>query len=394
MISRLETLDQVLVEHGFHPLSPWWRLELGRFLTSGRRRWIIRAGRRSGKSSTLCRLAVAQALWGEWSVPAGDVGVVAFVSVSRDEAAARIRTIAAILRALGLQFDERDGEIELHDRPVVFRVFACTARAVVGFTSICVVCDEAARWEARDSAANPAQEVVGSLSPTLATQPHGFLVLSSSAWSTDDFHAEQVDAGDTDHQIVSTGTSWECNPTLTEEQTHELEPDPRIWSREYGNSPGATVSAALDPDDVEACAGLHLQGFRSHPWLAIDASSLRGDAFAFMGGVVTPVPESAPSTAVPGPATNSAPQRWMPSRPTSPVPRSTLAFGRFGATSAKRRASSRPSCVGASASLRSLGTRPRKTKASSFCAACCGNVASLFPSTRHCCGNAATSKPT
>lgn len=285
-LAKLEALDRALVLHGFPSTSPWWKAQIERFVRSGCRRWIIRAGRRSGKSSTLAgRLAVAWALWGEWSVPPGDVAVIAIVSVSKDEASSRLRTVAAVLKTLGVTFDQRGDEIELKgSRPVVFKTFACNTSAVVGFTSIMVLGDEVARWESRDTGANPAGEVIGSLSPTMATQPTAFMVLCSSPWSTDDYHAERFDEGDSEHQIVSFAATWDANPTITEAQTHGLEPDDRVWSREYAGQPGATVSAALDPADVAACFARNNVGYPGRGFIAIDASSLRGDAFAWIAG--------------------------------------------------------------------------------------------------------------
>lgn len=93
-LARYDALDAALVARGFPATSPWWRKQIERFVRSGRRRWVIRAGRRAGKSSTLCRLAVAWALWGTWQVPPGDTAVIPFVSVDRSEAAARLKTIA------------------------------------------------------------------------------------------------------------------------------------------------------------------------------------------------------------------------------------------------------------------------------------------------------------
>lgn len=90
VLTQLVSLDARLVAAGFPPTSPWWTRELRRFLKSGKRRWVIRAGRRAGKSSTLCRLAVAVALAGQYSIPPGDVGVISFTSTDRDEAAARL----------------------------------------------------------------------------------------------------------------------------------------------------------------------------------------------------------------------------------------------------------------------------------------------------------------
>lgn len=290
LFAAYKSLDAELVAAGAHLTPPtpatsaWWLEQLARFFSRRRRRWVIRAGRRGGKSSTLCRLAVMVALFGEWSVPAGDVAVIAIVSVKTDEAAARLRTIRWILDTLGLEYSERGTEIELHgERSCVFRVYPCNVDSV-GFTSVLVIGDEVARWESRDTGANPAREVVGSLAPTMATQPAAFMVLSSSPWSTDDYHAELFDAGDTDHQMVSYAPTWVANDTITEADTHELEPDHRVWSREYAAVPGATVSKALDPADVAACFGRQHTGKLGRGFLAIDASSLRGDGFAWVAG--------------------------------------------------------------------------------------------------------------
>lgn len=290
LFSAYQNLDAELVAAGAGltpptpPTSPWWLEQLRRFFGARRRRWVVRVGRRGGKSSTLCRLAVMVALFGTWSVPAGDVAVIAIVSVKTDEALARLRTIKWILRTLGLNFDERGSELELRgERPVLFKVFPCNIDSV-GFTSVLVIGDEVARWESRDSGANPAREVVGSLGPTMATQPAAFMVLSSSPWSTDDFHAECFDAGDTEHQVVSHAPTWVANPTITEAETRELEPDDRVWQREYAAEPGETVSLALDQADLARCFGRQAQGEPGKGFLAIDASSLRGDAFAWLAG--------------------------------------------------------------------------------------------------------------
>lgn len=282
-LRQYDAMDRALVAHGFPATSPWWRAEIERFLRSGRRRWVIRAGRRAGKSSTLCRLAVCWALYGGWSVPPGDTAVIPFVSVDRDEAGARLRTISDILRALGAAFEPRGDELELTDRRLVFRVVTCSIKGTVGFTSVAVFGDEMARWESRDNAANPAREVMGSLRPTMATQPLAFEVCSSSPWGTDDYHAELFDQGDDAHQVTSFAPTWIANPTLTEERTHELEPDARVWSREYAAEPGSTISAAVDPADIAAAFTLRLTA-AGRGFVAIDASSLRGDAFTYIAG--------------------------------------------------------------------------------------------------------------
>jgi hypothetical protein len=292
LLGGYDRIDRALVAAGFHPTSPWWRKQIERFIRAGRRRWIIRAGRRAGKSSTLCRLAVAVALFGAWSVPPGDVAVIPFVSVSSAEASGRLRTIRAILTTLGVRFDERGDEIEVElrnrdrDRRLVFRVVACSIKGTVGFTSVAVFADEMARWESRDNAANPAREVMASLRPTMATQAHAFEVCSSSPWGVDDLHAKLFDEGDNEHQVISYAPTWVANPdpTVAEERTRELEPDPRIWAREYLAEPGVTLTAALDPEDVAACYDREPVGKPVRGFCAIDASSLRGDAFTYLCG--------------------------------------------------------------------------------------------------------------
>jgi hypothetical protein len=279
LLGRYDGMDRLLVAAGFPATSPWWREQLARFLESGRRRWVLRVGRRGGKSTTLCRVAVAVALWGSWSVPPGDLAVIPFVSVDRDEAGARLRTIADILSALGIPFDERNGEIELRGRRLVFRVVTSSVRGTVGFTSVAVFADECARWEARDAAANPAREVMASLRPTMATQPTAFEVCSSSPWGTEDYHHELFEQGDTEHQVTSFAPTWVANPTLSEARTHELEPELRIWSREYGGVPGSTLSLAIDPEAITAAqrpAPSELSMMA--PIVSFDFSSGRGDA--------------------------------------------------------------------------------------------------------------------
>lgn len=252
-LEQLWELDATLVAAGFHPLSPWWREQIARFVRSGCRRWVLRVGRRGGKSSALARLAVAVWLFGSWDVPRGDIAVIPFVSVNKDESGARLRTIGEILRVLEIKYEERGEEIEVEaPRPCVFRAIACTARASVGFTSIFIVADEMALWESRETGANNADEVMGHIGPTAATQRWAWIVESSAPHGTDDRHARAVDRGDDEHQRVSFAPTWIANPTLSEADTRALEPDERLWSMRYAAVPGQTVSAAFDGEDVSA----------------------------------------------------------------------------------------------------------------------------------------------
>lgn len=244
-LARFDAMDGALVAAGFPPTSPWWREQIGRFLLSGRRQFVLRVGRRGGKSSTLCRVAIAMALWGTYRIPPGDVGVVAFVSVSRDESAQRLRTIEAVLRALGIGYRRRDTEIELEGQPIVFKTFAATMSGVSGFTSIMFIGDEVAKWRDAETGANPAKEVLGSARPTMATQPSARMFLCSSPLGTQDAHAIAFDQGDTDTQLVASAPTWEANPSVSEQQTRDLEGDEKTWRREYAAIPQDGLTAAF-----------------------------------------------------------------------------------------------------------------------------------------------------
>jgi len=283
ILDHLPTLERALVEHDFPPMSPWWAETLARFYGAPRRQLVLRVGRRGGKSSTLCRLAVLEAMFGEHRIPPGDVGVVAIVSVSRDEGAQRLRTVKAILDALKVGYRPIDGGIELVDKPVAFKVYTASIAGVSGFTAIAVIADEVAKWRDADTGSNPASEVLASLRPTMATQKTARIFLSSSPLGSEDAHAVAFDQGESAFQSVAYAPTWEANPQISEAETHELEPDERKWKREYLAEPQAGALAAYDADQVEAAckrpspAG-HVQ---CSPVLVLDPSAGQADTYAF-----------------------------------------------------------------------------------------------------------------
>lgn len=233
IIARLRVLDRALAEVGFPPTSEWWMQTLSRFYASGKRQLVDRVGRRGGKSSTFCRIAVCEALSDQHKIPPGDVGVVAIVSVKREEANERIRTVKAILDAIRVGYKPIDGGVAIEGRPVIIRVYTASIAGVSGFTGICILLDEMAKWKDADTGANPAKEVLASIRPTMATQPHARIFLSSSPLGQLDAHARAFADGDTDMQMVAHAPTWVANPSITEASTHKLEPDEARWRREY-----------------------------------------------------------------------------------------------------------------------------------------------------------------
>lgn len=245
MLEVLRELEDRLVAKGFPPMSAWWEDTIARFYDSGKRQLTLRVGRRGGKSSTLSRLAVLEALSGDFAIPPGDIGMFAIISVDRQEASRRLRTIRAILDALEEPYAERGQTIELRRRAVIFAVFTASISGVSGPTCIGALCDEVAKWHDADTGANPATEVLASLRPTLLTQPAAKMFLSSSPFGKLDAHAKAYDEGDTARQMVAHAPTWVANPTVTEAQTHEEEPDEAVWRREYAAIPQEEVEEGI-----------------------------------------------------------------------------------------------------------------------------------------------------
>lgn len=237
-----------LVAAGFPETSPWWFEVFDRWWESGKRQLVPRVGRRGGKSSSLSRLAVVEALYGHHDVPPGDTGWVAIISTDRSEASGRMRTICAILDALGIAWKPAyrlSNAIELVGRRIGFRVFTASIGGVSGFTAIFVLCDEVAKWMDEDTGSNPATEVLASVGPTMETMLNARIVLSSSPWGMLDAHYDAFEKGDTELQMVCWAATWIANPSTTEEKTRISQPDEARWEREYAAIPMAQAETSL-----------------------------------------------------------------------------------------------------------------------------------------------------
>jgi len=283
-LEKLWQLDKRLQEKGFKPISEWWRSTIEDAYKSGVPRIVIRKGRRVGASTIVApRLAVAEALFGEHDFAPGEEYDVIFLSVRKDEAQKRIRNIISVLDALGVPYNMVDGFPRLKDRPVGFKVLAAKYKTVVGDTAIFCWADENSRWNDEEWGANPAVEVIASVAPALATQPNAKLWLVSSPLGTLDYHATQFALGNTDNQRVYFGSTWEINPTLTEDATHRLESDPRRWAREYQAIPQGSALGAFETESVDAAFAKQVceDDIAGEPVLVIDPSSGRKDTWSF-----------------------------------------------------------------------------------------------------------------
>lgn len=237
----LAQIDEALAKEKWPAISPWWQRVFDRVEEIKPRNVVVRGGRRGGKSSNLCgKVAIREVLSEDHEVPPGDVGYFAIISADKEQAQDRLDTCHKALSALGIAHRKTANEITLTDRNVGIKCFAATLQAVVSFTCIGFLADEMARWRDKDTGDNPAKQIVTSLRATMATMPNARGWYVSAPWSTLDYHHEMVEQGDSKAQLVFHGATWEMNPTLTEEMTHDLEPDYASWQREYAAVPMAS----------------------------------------------------------------------------------------------------------------------------------------------------------
>jgi hypothetical protein len=207
--ARLMALDAHLVAAGFHPMSPWWRETLRAFY-AGRKRWlVVLAGRGSGKSTTLIRVAVAEALFTPRKVPTGQTIVWPFVSVHLNDSKARIEEIRSVLVTIGVEIKKYvmspTPRIETEDangNNFAFVALAGTVTALSGPTTAGTTLDEEQKMRG-EGAAHPAAELLASVVQTFRANPDVRAIRCSSAWSAESTHAAAIRDGDTDMRMVA-----------------------------------------------------------------------------------------------------------------------------------------------------------------------------------------------
>ena len=249
--SMLEVIldqERVLIDRGAPRITPWWREQIEAVYASKCQKFVGEVGRRGGKSTNACRIAVAECTGRDWPIPFGDRGIFGIVSAALPQARRRLKTCGQYLEALGIPFTPTADVITLLDRPIDIAVYACNAIAVLGDTWIGCCFDEMAKWKDKAGGANPAGEVIASARPSLSSmRRHGAREWwISSPWAEMGEHYTAVEIGTTDDQVVGKAPTWVANPDIfTEASTHREEPDDLKWSREYASIPMPRVMVGM-----------------------------------------------------------------------------------------------------------------------------------------------------
>lgn len=206
---------------GMHKISPWWLASTGAFYESGKRWMIVRCGRGGGKSTSLIRLAVSEAIFGNRIVPPGQNWIWPFISINATDAGRRIPEAVAILDCLGIEYKLHRAvgkqSIDMLDRngqQVSFLSLACNISALSGPTAIGGTVDEEAKLFDKATNANPASEVIASLLQTFRGHEDVRAVRCSSAWDNKGSHADAIAEGDTSQNFIARISDDFVKPTV------------------------------------------------------------------------------------------------------------------------------------------------------------------------------------
>lgn len=275
-------LDAHLAAHGFPALSDWWREEFCSFYESGARVWGAQVGRGGAKSTTLAKLALFETLLGDFDVPPGERHYFVFCSARAEEAKARLRLIDSYLAALEIPHRRSGDVITLDALPRGFHVLPATVGSVSGHRALGFAGDEVAKWRSDKDSANPAAEIAASARAMTVTHKSARMAFFSSPLARDGFHFDLIQRGNDAHQFVSRAPTWVANPTISEDETRALEPDPRVWSREYLAEPQDAALAAFESELIDRAMNPRDDLGRAHGRVCVlDPSRGGGDAFAY-----------------------------------------------------------------------------------------------------------------
>jgi hypothetical protein len=274
-------LDAALAAAGVPRMSAFWRREAKRFYLHPTAKLLVECvGRGGDKSRTSVKMAIAETLADCEPVPPGERHYFTHISENVSEASKTAGILESYLRTLAVPFARAGDTIELQGLPRGFKILACRVGAVSGWRAYGWTADENSKWS--NDGSDPSAEVIASIRAMTVTHPRARgRMFSSPLGITGHFH-ETWSKGDTAAQLAGHAATWISNDSVTEEQTRALEPDPRVWSREYAAIPQAGALAAFDPDDVALAfeprpGGTSIGG----KVCIIDASSGRKDRFTF-----------------------------------------------------------------------------------------------------------------
>jgi hypothetical protein len=228
---------------------------------------LVVAGRRGGKSETIARVAVFEALHGghQLALAPGQVGLIPVISPLREQSGEIVRYCHGLaslpqVRPFVDGDPTRDGV--RFTTGIEIRCVTADAVAVSGATVVAAIREELAKFPDKDSANGGDVEIDNSLRPALAPvvgAPRRRLIGITSAYLTEGiaYETEQVHYGRNDADVlVVRGTTEQFNPAI---DTAWLERErrrvgERVFAREYlGTWQDAAIESWFGADVIDGC---------------------------------------------------------------------------------------------------------------------------------------------
>jgi hypothetical protein len=248
-------------------------------------------GRRGGKDFVAVRILIYQALFQQWSLAPGEVGVLLLIAVTKDQANIAMRYLVGALEAvptLMAEVDNVTADTVVFRNGIEIRIAAADKASVRGVTLLGALLDEFA-FLMNDQAL----ELLRALGPAMATQPQARLIIISSVYSATSPLGEMYRryyGTDDPHTLFALATTRQMNPTIAQEFIDaELARDPVGNAAEYLSQFRTDVASFLDAPLVDSVTRVeprekprlvHFQGGHVIYVAGLDVSGGRGGAAA------------------------------------------------------------------------------------------------------------------
>jgi hypothetical protein len=224
--------------------------------------WCI-SGRRSGKSFVLSLIATYLATFRDWTpyLAPGERATVMVVCPDRRQARVILRYVNALLSLPLLaplverqRSNPEDLAFDLRGR-VTIEIHTASFRSVRGYTCAAVLIDEIAFLRDENSA-NPDQEVLAALRPSLATVPGSMLLAASSPYARRGalFEVYRRHYAQDGAILVWSSDTLTMNPTVPQRVISEAEErDPASAESEWHGRFRSDLESYVERAAVEAC---------------------------------------------------------------------------------------------------------------------------------------------
>jgi hypothetical protein len=228
--------------------------------------WFI-CGRRAGKSFILALTAVYLAAFKNWKpyLNAGERGTIMIIATDRRQAKVifdYVRGLLATPLLKDLVLSETQEQIHLRNN-ITVEIHTASYRSIRGRTVIAALLDETAFWASDETSANPDQEILNALRPSMATIPGSMLLCASSPyarrgilWSAYSKHYGK----DTSAPLVWHAPTLSMNSTVPQSVIDAALADDEPAARaEYFAEFRSDLEAFVRLDVVEGCLGSYEQ---------------------------------------------------------------------------------------------------------------------------------------